>query len=118
MFGISKQSEFGTASVNKQSVSIEKWDGLSDAGQAVRAPDHRDRRSNVDLFEKHGSEVSRHPHAPVGCGIPGKITGMHADCLAEFHVVWHWRGSITATRWYVGAGSCIRCCDPARAIDN
>ena len=43
---------------------------------------------------------------------------MHANCLAEFHVVWHWRGSIMETRWYVGARSCIRCCDHARTIDN
>src|SRR5271165_5450467 len=72
---------------------------FSDRCQVLRAAVDRHRSSNIDPFEKPCREVSRHPHAPVGCGIPGKITGMYADCLAEFHVVWHWRGSIMETRW-------------------
>src|SRR5260370_39228619 len=99
-------------------MSIGKWDGRTDRSQVLRAALDRYPSSNIDPFEKPFREVSRHPHAAVGCRIPGKITGMHADRLAEFHVEWHWRGLIVGTRWYVGARSCIRICHPARTIDN
>jgi len=99
-------------------ISIEKWDGRTDRSQVLRVAFDFYRSSNIDPFEKPFREVSRHPHAAVGGGIPRKITGMHANCLAEFHVVRHWRGLIMGTRWYVGAGSCIRICHPARTIDN
>jgi hypothetical protein len=70
----------------------------------------------MNSFEKPCREVSRHPHAPVGSRISGQIAGMHADGRAELHVVRHWRGSILETRWYMGAGSCVRCGDPARPV--
>jgi len=53
--------------------------GLSDASQIVRAADDRDWCSNVDPPEKHGSEISRHPHASVGRGM--------------LVTVWRWRES-------------------------
>ena len=56
----------------------------------------------MDPFEKPCREISRHPHASVGCRIPRKKAGMHANRLAEFHVVRHWRGLIMETAWYVG----------------
>jgi len=45
------------------------------AAHAMRAPDDRYPRSNVDLVEKHGSEVAGHPHPPVGRGDPAVKVG-------------------------------------------
>ena len=67
----------------------------------------------MDPFEKPCCEVSRHPHAPVGRGIPRQKTGMHAYCLAEFHVVRHWRRLIVETMWYSS-----RCVAVAFAYDR
>ena len=77
------------------------------AAHAMRAPDDRYPRSNVDLVEKHGSEVARHPHTPVGSGIPWKVTCVHPNCLAEFHELGHRRGPIVTARGHMAAGSCV-----------
>jgi hypothetical protein len=70
----------------------------------MRAPEDRYPRSNVDLLEKHGSEVSRHPHAHVGSGIPWKVTCVHPNSRAEFHEVRHRRGPIVSASGHtVGA---------------
>ena len=98
--------------------SLVKWDGYSDSSQVLRAADDRHRSSKMDPFEKPCREVSRHPHASVGRGIPWKKAGMHANRLAEFHVVRHWRRLIMETTWYVAAGRCVGNCDPARTIDD
>jgi hypothetical protein len=95
-----------------------KWDGYSDSSQVLRVAGDRHRSSKLDPFKKPRREVSRHPDAPVGRRIPWKKTGMHAYCLAEFHVVQHWRGLLVETIWYISAGSCVGCCDPARTIDD
>jgi len=72
----------------------------------------------MDPFEKTFREVSGHPHAAMGRGIPRKIAGMHADGLTELHIEWHGRGLIMASWWDVGAGSGTRRFDPAGTIDH
>jgi len=60
----------------------------------MRTPDDRYPHANVDLLEKHGSEVARHPHASKGSGIPWKIACVHPNGPAEFHEIRHRRGPI------------------------
>jgi hypothetical protein len=86
-------------------MSLVKWDGFSDRSEALRIAGNRHRSANMDPFEEAFREVSGHPHAAMGCGIPRKIAGMHADGLTELHIEWHGRGLIMESRWYVGAGS-------------
>jgi hypothetical protein len=102
----------------QKGISLVKWNGYSDSSQVLRAAGNRHRSSKMDPFEKPCREISRHPHASVGRRIPRKKAGMHANRLAEFHVVRHWRGLIIETAWYVGAGSCVGHGDPARTIDD
>jgi hypothetical protein len=101
-----------------EAISLVKWDGYSDSSQVLRAAANRHRSSKMDPFEKPCPEVSRHPHAPVGRRIPWKKAGVHANRLAEFHVVRHWRGLIMETTRNVSAGSCVGYCDPAQTIDD
>ena len=117
-YGRRRPEEGPERGTHTKETSLVKWDGYSDSSQVLRAAGDRHRSSKMDPFETPRREVSRHPHAPVRRGIPWKITGMHANCLAEFHVVRHWRGFIMETTWYAGAGSCVGCCYPARTIDD
>jgi hypothetical protein len=50
------------------------------------AYDH-DWSSNLDPLKKLGGKIFRHPDAAVGCRIPWKVTSVHTDGLAEFHVI-------------------------------
>jgi hypothetical protein len=84
----------------------------------VRAADDHDWSSNVDSLKKQGGKVSRHPHAPVGCGIAWKVTSMHTNRRAKFHVVRHRRWSKMAAPGYAAAGSCIRVDDSSGSIDD
>ena len=84
----------------------------------MRAADDHEGSSNVDSLKKPGRKVSRHPHAPVGCGISWKVTSVHPNRRAEFHVVRHRRGSEMAAPGYVATGSCIRVDDSSGSIDD
>ena len=91
---------------------------LSDTSQVLRAADDRDWCSDLDPLEKHGGEISRHPHACVGRGISGKVTGVHPYRRAEFHEVRHRRGLIMAARGYMAAGSRIRVNYSSVSVDD
>jgi tRNA(His) 5'-end guanylyltransferase len=72
-------SDFG---INQQTIS--EWP--SDASEVLRAANDRDWRASMDPLIKQRSGVSRHPHTPVGRWIPWKVTGVHPNRRAEFHI--------------------------------
>jgi hypothetical protein len=84
----------------------EYWHGLPDASQIVGAAYDHDWSSNLDPLKKLGGKIFRHPDAAVGCRIPWKVTSVHTDGLAEFHVIRHRCGSkmATAGNWVGDAG--------------
>lgn len=83
------------------------WDSFSDSRQIFRATGDSHGRSNMDALEELTGNVSRYPHTAVGRGMSWKVTTMHPNRRAEFHVVRHGRPSIIKTSGYMRAGSRI-----------
>src|ERR1700704_4816767 len=83
------------------------WDSFSNSRKIFRATGNSYHCSNMDALEELTGNVSRNPHTAVGGRISWKVTTMHPDHRAEFHVVRHRRRSIKETRSYMRAASCI-----------